>query len=174
VEGVGWIIEGESGKETGELLQGYLLSVCVRLSLAEALRRLAEGIRPTVIFYEGFPGKRTSSDIFRIKEFFPEAVVFLITAWNKPEEMNRRVSDALLETLRPSFPPIRNENTYQLTDREFEILKCMVSGLIKKEIAEQLSISYHTVDNHQRNIFRKLNVHTRSAAVAKALIEKLC
>lgn len=54
------------------------------------------------------------------------------------------------------------------------IAKLLVEGMITKEIAEALSISYHTVDQHQRRIFKKMNVHTRSAAVAKALIERVC
>jgi DNA-binding NarL/FixJ family response regulator len=55
-----------------------------------------------------------------------------------------------------------------------QVLRHMVRGLIKKEIAEQMAISYHTVNNHEVNIFRKLKIHTRSAAVAKALMEKIC
>ena len=62
---------------------------------------------------------------------------------------------------------------YGLTDREREILEWMVSGMIKKEIADKLSISYHTVDTHLRNIYTKLHVHTRGGAVAKAVKERL-
>ena len=46
-------------------------------------------------------------------------------------------------------------------------------GLKEKEIADQLSLSYHTVDTHLRNIYAKLHVNTRSGAVAKALKERL-
>ncbi len=62
---------------------------------------------------------------------------------------------------------------YGLTAREQKILELMVQGLIKKEIAAQLSLSYHTVDTHLRNIYIKLQVHTRTGAVAKALKERL-
>jgi DNA-binding NarL/FixJ family response regulator len=62
---------------------------------------------------------------------------------------------------------------YGLTEREREILELTVEGLIKKEIADRLALSYHTVDTHLRNIYMKLHVHTRSGAVAKALKERL-
>jgi DNA-binding NarL/FixJ family response regulator len=62
---------------------------------------------------------------------------------------------------------------YGLTDRERKILELMAKGLIKKEIADQLDLSYHTVDTHLRNIYTKLHVHTRTGAVAKALSERL-
>ena len=62
---------------------------------------------------------------------------------------------------------------YGLTEREQEILEWMVNGMIKKEIADKLSISYHTVDTHLRNIYTKLHVHTRGGAVAKAVKERL-
>ncbi len=62
---------------------------------------------------------------------------------------------------------------YGLTPREQKILELMTQGLIKKEIADQLSLSYHTVDTHLRNISTKLHVHTRTGAVAKALKERL-
>lgn len=62
---------------------------------------------------------------------------------------------------------------YGLTEREQNILELMVDGMIKKEIADKLSISYHTVDTHLRNIYTKLHVHTRGGAVAKAVKERL-
>jgi DNA-binding NarL/FixJ family response regulator len=65
------------------------------------------------------------------------------------------------------------QHDYGLTVRERRILELMIQGLIKKEIAAELSLSYHTVDTHLRNIYAKLQVHTRTGAVAKALKEGL-
>jgi len=69
-----------------------------------------------------------------------------------------------------SSPPAQD---YGLSDREREVLDLMVLGLVKKEIADRLGLSYHTVDNHLRNIYTKLQVHTRGSAVAKAVSERL-
>ncbi len=61
----------------------------------------------------------------------------------------------------------------QLTDRERDVLKCMVDGLNNQEIAEQLVISLGTVKFHVSNIFQKLGVDSRVEAVKAALEQKL-
>ncbi len=61
------------------------------------------------------------------------------------------------------------EQTEALTAREEEVLKFLVKGFIKKEIASQLSISQHTVDMHLRSVYRKLHVQTQTEAVSKAI-----
>jgi DNA-binding NarL/FixJ family response regulator len=85
--------------------------------------------------------------------------------------MSPRVARLVLETFaRQNAAP---QNTYGLSAREKEVLVLMTKGLIKKEIAEQLGVSYYTVNNHLRSIYEKLHVHTRGGAVAKALGERL-
>jgi len=49
----------------------------------------------------------------------------------------------------------------------------MTEGLIKKEIAEHLAVTFHTVDMHMRNIYTKLHVHNSNSAVALALKNRL-
>jgi DNA-binding NarL/FixJ family response regulator len=62
---------------------------------------------------------------------------------------------------------------YDLSEREKEILSRLVDGLSKKQIAEKIFLSHHTVDSHLRNIYAKLEVHSRSGAISKAIREKL-
>ncbi|HMB92739.1 MAG TPA: response regulator transcription factor [Rhodothermales bacterium] len=62
---------------------------------------------------------------------------------------------------------------YGLTQREREILELMNENLAKKEIAEQLFLSYYTIDTHVKNIYAKLHVHSRSEAILKARRERL-
>jgi DNA-binding NarL/FixJ family response regulator len=62
---------------------------------------------------------------------------------------------------------------YKLSDREREILNCLVNGTTKKEIASELGVSVHTVTTHLRRIYDKLHVTKNAAAVAKALRERL-
>jgi DNA-binding NarL/FixJ family response regulator len=61
------------------------------------------------------------------------------------------------------------EDIEQLTTREEDVLRYLVKGLIKKEIADQLGISQHTVDMHLRSVYRKLHVRSQTEAVSKAL-----
>ncbi len=60
---------------------------------------------------------------------------------------------------------------YGLTVREQEILRLLAEGLLKKEIADALSISVNTVSTHLRRVYDKLHVNTNTGAVAKALRE---
>ncbi len=61
------------------------------------------------------------------------------------------------------------EQLEPLTAREEEVLNFLVKGFTKKEIADQLSISQHTVDMHLRSVYRKLHVRSQTEAVSKAL-----
>jgi len=85
--------------------------------------------------------------------------------------MTPRVARSVLDMFSRLRAP--QQQSYGLTGREKEILELMAKGLLKKEIADQLGLSYHTVDTHLRNIYAKLHVNTRTAAVAKALRERL-
>ena len=59
-----------------------------------------------------------------------------------------------------------------LTPRETEILEQVARGLQTKEIAELLGISGRTIGSHLRNIYEKLHVHSRAAAIARFLERK--
>jgi DNA-binding NarL/FixJ family response regulator len=56
-----------------------------------------------------------------------------------------------------------------LTAREREVVELLARGLTNKEIAAELFITTNTVKRHLKSIFEKLDVHTRSAAAAKAV-----
>ncbi len=60
-----------------------------------------------------------------------------------------------------------------LTDRERDVLRCMVAGSNNQEIADQLVISLGTVKFHVSSIFRKLGVDSRVEAVKLAIEQKL-
>jgi two-component system, NarL family, response regulator LiaR len=63
----------------------------------------------------------------------------------------------------------RDDGPDALTDREMEVLQLMVRGFRNKEIAERLYITERTVKFHAGIIFQKLNVSSRSEAIAVAI-----
>ena len=65
------------------------------------------------------------------------------------------------------------QDSYGLSPREKEILRCLVSGDTYKQIAEGCHISVGTVRSHIMNIYRKLEVNSRSNAIVKAMKEHL-
>ena len=80
--------------------------------------------------------------------------------------LDEHVAKLLLEKLAPSRP--KDSEHQILTEREIEILTLLATGLVKKEIADRLSISAHTVNNHIRHIYEKLHVPNAPSAIAKA------
>ena len=58
---------------------------------------------------------------------------------------------------------------HPLSDREMEVLSCVVRGMSNKEIASLLGISHQTVKNHVTSILRKFSVEDRTQAVVYAL-----
>lgn len=64
-------------------------------------------------------------------------------------------------------------NTCQLSNREQEILKHIVTGKSMKEIAAELFISYDTIRTHTKHIYKKLQVASRSEATLKAMQQGL-
>jgi len=68
--------------------------------------------------------------------------------------------------LKPAAAP---EPTHELSQREREVLDLLSQGLMYKEISEKLGISFETVRTYIRRIYEKLQVRTRTEAVAKAL-----
>ncbi|MFN3939176.1 MAG: response regulator [Chitinophagales bacterium] len=84
----------------------------------------------------------------------PEIALKVLHFFNSPDTINKK-SEVLL------------------TAKEVEILKALVDGLSYKMIAEKAQLSYHTVNFHIRNIYKKLHVHSVSEAVAKAIKEQI-
>ena len=60
-----------------------------------------------------------------------------------------------------------------LSEREREIVGCIVRGMTNKEIADNLFISVNTVLTHRKNISRKLNIHSVSGLTIYAIVNKL-
>jgi DNA-binding NarL/FixJ family response regulator len=85
--------------------------------------------------------------------------------------MSSNIARRVIQTFRKPVPaPVAAaapDGMTQLTARENDVLELLVKGLLQKEIAQQLGISYWTVQTHIARIYEKLHVHSRAQAVAR-------
>lgn len=85
--------------------------------------------------------------------------------------MSPNIAARVVKLFREFRPPETAD--YHLTPQETELLKLLIEGHHKKTAAREMNISFHTVSFHLKNIYDKLQVHSKTEAVAKALREKL-
>lgn len=81
--------------------------------------------------------------------------------------MTTHIARKVIQSFQKSGPS--TQPTENLSEREQEVLDCLSRGFLYKEIAEKLGISYETVHTYIRRIYEKLQVRTRTEAVAKFL-----
>ena len=81
--------------------------------------------------------------------------------------MTTHIARKVTQSFQRSGPS--SKATENLSDREQEVLDCLSQGFLYKEIADKLGISYETVHTYIRRIYEKLQVRTRTEAVAKFL-----
>ncbi|WP_136065315.1 helix-turn-helix transcriptional regulator [Modicisalibacter radicis] len=94
-----------------------------------------------------------------------------------PEELAllRKVQPFIEFSLNASYLPQRDRERkgmaakYALTDRELDVLECVLRGSGNKEIASQLSLGLATVKTHLHHIFRKTGAGRRSELIAKLM-----
>ncbi|HMJ07707.1 MAG TPA: response regulator transcription factor, partial [Pyrinomonadaceae bacterium] len=92
-------------------------------------------------------------------------------AFDGGSPMSPSIAARVVNLFRTFRPPEHAD--YLLTPQETALLKLLIEGHHKKTAAGELGISFHTVSFHLKNIYRKLQVHTKTEAVAKALVEKI-
>ena len=85
--------------------------------------------------------------------------------------MSPEVARRVITLFRDIRPPERAD--YELTPHETRLLKLLVEGHNYKTAALELNVSVNTVSFHMRRIYEKLQVHSKSEAVAKALRDRL-
>jgi len=110
----------------------------------------------------GYLLKRTSPA--RLLESLKEAVT-------GGAPMSPEVASRVIALFRELHPPERAD--YQLTPHETRLLKLLVEGYNYTTAAEELHVSYNTIKFHMRHVYEKLQVHSKSEAVAKAMVERL-
>jgi len=87
-------------------------------------------------------------------------------AWDEGGRVPLR---ATIELVQPAHIAAVGDSPEGLTTREAEVLALVAKGLTDAEVAEHLVVSLRTVHAHLRSVYRKLDVHSRSAATRYAL-----
>ncbi len=85
--------------------------------------------------------------------------------------MSPEIARRVVQLFREIRPPDRAD--YQLTPHETRILKMLVEGHNYKTAAAELAVTPSTINFHLRNIYEKLQVHSKTEAVVKALRNRL-
>ena len=83
-------------------------------------------------------------------------------------------TDQIKEKLNKLFYEPEEDKRYEsLSQREKEIIVCVIKGMTNKQIAESLCLSTHTVITHRRNISAKLQIHSTAGLTIYAIVNKL-
>jgi DNA-binding NarL/FixJ family response regulator len=85
--------------------------------------------------------------------------------------MSPEIATRVITLFREIRPPERAD--YELTPHEMRLLKLLVQGHNYTTAAAEQNVSYNTIKFHMRHIYEKLQVHSKSEAVAKAMRERL-
>jgi len=113
---------------------------------------------------------RAGAISYLLKDASPQE---LVTAVRTAATGKTTISPDVLDVLIHSITHPYEVKSYNLTERELDVLHYMVEGLTNPDIADKLVVSVNTVRHHVRNIFSKLDVGTRTAAVRLAMDEHL-
>ena len=115
------------------------------------------------------------ADGYCLKDINPKSLVNVIemicegAAWLDPAIARIVLSKFSVET---TIIKTEKEKAYSpLTDRELQVLQLLADGCNNQEIADELSLSQHTIKTHVGNILHKLSVDDRTQAVVRALRE---
>lgn len=117
------------------------------------------------------------ADAYCLKDISPQRLITVIqsvfegAAWLDPA-----IAKVVLRKFSDDIQPIEKieiieRNRSPLTDRELQVLQLLADGCTNVEIAEELSLSQHTIKTHIGNILQKLSVDDRTQAVVRALRE---
>jgi len=188
----GFSVAGEAGdgreavEKTRELQPDVLLLdlAMPRRNGLEALRELASSSSPAhTIVLTAAIDKSQLVEALRLGargvvlkdsaiEVLPEALHSVMAGqyW-----VARETVGGLIEALRSVESPAepRAEHQFDLTERELEIVEAVVAGFSNKDIANQFSISEHTVKHHLSSVFDKLGVSSRLELALFALNHEL-
>jgi DNA-binding NarL/FixJ family response regulator len=149
------------------------------------------GIEAVKLLKDHHPGLRVlMQTVFEEDEKIFQSILAGASGYILKNTPSSRIMEAIRETYEGGAPmspsiatkvlkmvvqqPIDNNvRAFNLSEREKEILTCLVRGMSYKLIADACRISIDTVRGHIRSIYEKLHVHSKGEAIAKAIKGKI-
>ncbi len=114
---------------------------------------------------------RLGANGYVLKKSNPSAIISAIKdVYQGGAPMNSSIATQVLQMFAGMSP---GDESYGLTEKEKAVLKSLVDGNSYKMVGGDLNISIDTVRTHIRNIYEKLQVNSKSEAVAKALKNRI-
>lgn len=165
-------------------------------SFEEAARRIVHDDPDVLLLDIELPGLSGIEALPKLKKLIPETYILILTVYENEQQIFRalgngasgyltkntpheRIISAIHEVMEGGGPMSahiarmvissfkRNEQS-PLTRRETEILEEIATGKSRKRIAEELFIDLETVKSHIKNIYHKLDVHSKADAIKAA------
>ncbi|MCR5425091.1 MAG: LuxR C-terminal-related transcriptional regulator [Bacteroidales bacterium] len=119
----------------------------------------------TTTLYDIYNNEEWLQNHSNVEEVLFVPAIRLLEQHLKTDDVSARISSMIQQA----------ENKESISEREKDIIICLVQGMSNKEIAAQLYISVNTVITHRRNIVRKLQIHSLAGltiyAIANGLID---
>ena len=104
-----------------------------------------------------------------LKNTSPSRILEAITEiYEGGAPMSPSIATKVLKMVHQQIPAIKGES-FNLSEREVEVLRCLVKGMSYKMIADACIISIDTVRVHIKSIYDKLQVHSKGEAITTAI-----
>lgn len=114
-----------------------------------------------------FGAIKAGANGYLLKKDSPQKILDAIQELSEGKaSMNGLIAKKVMEYFQKK-PSVPNMEDFSLTKREHEILALLIDGLSYKEIAANCVISTETMNSHVKNIYQKLNVHSRAQISAR-------
>ena len=116
-----------------------------------------------------FNSIKAGADGYLLKKDSPEKIIEAIYAvYNGESIINGTIARKMLDYFNNKENGHRKDlDQYKLTKREMEILQMLIGGKSYKQIADECNISVQTLFSHTKNIYNKLNIHSRAEIAAR-------
>lgn len=121
-----------------------------------------------------FEAIRSGADGYLLKKTPPSKLLeYIQDVFDGGAPMTSSIARQVLQMFSGQPVSNREEDNYNLSDREKEVLQLLVNGYSYKMIAAEMYISIDTVRSHIKKIYEKLHVNSKSEAVAKAFKDRI-